>query len=161
MIDYQVKIILEEVIRIRKKKARECSIILTEIENSHQEELEIIQKSNIAYKESGFSEGFLMLDQYCHDQTSKKMWYKARLMVIEYCLTAKEFLFAEQLLIELDELTIKHQLDVWEPQMVSGMLSMMLLCKAKLKRKQSTDSYYQRLVRVNAKQGYEMKSFAC
>ncbi len=127
--------------------------------NGDQKELEVIQQSNKAFKEQGFSKGFLMLDRYCDDQMNKKAWYKARLITIEYCLSAKEFAFAEQLLIELDELAVNHKLDLWEPDIVSNMLSMMLVCKAKLKRKLPTDSYYQRLVRVSATRGYEMKSY--
>ncbi|UZE95107.1 type VI secretion system protein TssA [Alkalimarinus alittae] len=119
-----------------------------------------INASNQAYKDSGFSQGLLLLDQYCNEQMNKKAWYKARLLTVDYCFKAKEFIFAEQLLIELDELALSHNLDVWEPEMVGSMLSMMLICKAKLKRKQSSDCYYQRLVRVNPQQGYEMKSFA-
>lgn len=131
-----------------------------ESEAQGQTESKLIKDSNKAYKESGFSQGFAILDQYCLDQNSKQAWYRARLISIEYCLNAKEFLFAEQLLTELDELTLKHKLDEWEPELVSSMLSMMLICKSKLKRNQTVDSYYQRLVRVDTKRGYEMKSFA-
>ena len=130
------------------------------LEANDQLEAKVINDANLAFKASGFSEGFSILDQYCHDQTRKQAWYKARLLVIEYCFNAKEYLFAEQLLVELDEITLNHNLDVWEPEMVSSMLSMMLICKTKLKRKHAVDSYYQRLVRVDTKKGYEMKSLA-
>ena len=149
------------------KKSEGCSRqpipelgLLTRNNKETNDQAEVINDSNNAYKESGFSEGFSILDQYCQDQTSKTAWYKARLLAIEYCFNAKEFLFAEQLLIELDEVTLNHNLDAWEPEMVSSMLSMMLVCKTKLKRKQTVDSYYQRLVRVDTTRGYKMKSFA-
>lgn len=137
-----------------------CLSIKTEKDPHKQTSATIFEQANAGFKASGFSTGFSILDQYCREQTNKKTWYQARLLTINFCFTAKEYTFAEQLLLELDEVTQAHQLDLWEPEMVSDMLSMMLVCQGKLKRKQISERYYQRLVRVDALRGYEMKSLA-
>ncbi|WP_250657415.1 type VI secretion system protein TssA [Alkalimarinus coralli] len=123
-------------------------------------EAKIIEESNKACKNGGFSDGLSIIDQHCRRQTNKKEWFNARLLMVDYCFSAKDFALAEQILIELDETCVDHSLDQWLPDMVSEMLSKMLVCKSKLKRKNQLDGYYQRLVRINVMQGHEMKSFA-
>ncbi len=120
-------------------------------------EQDVLSVANDALRQHGFLAGLATLNDHCNAQISRSSWFKGRLMVVQYCVTAKEFLLGEQLLDELDEVAERHQLVTWEPMLVAEMLSTMLSCKSKLKRKQELSKIYSRLACLNVLQGYEMK----
>jgi hypothetical protein len=118
----------------------------------------LLVEANHLRREKGFSEGLSRLNEHCDALKSMNDRFSGRLLMAQYCIAAKEFVIAEQLLMELDEISLRHTLDVWDPERVIDMLSMMLECKSKLKRKQEINGYYGRLSRLNIMHAYEIKS---
>jgi len=125
--------------------------------NSTYDEQTVFTEAHNLLRDKRFSEGLSKLDTYCKCIIRRTNWFQARMLMAKYCISAKEYLIAEQLLAELDEISMKHQLDSWEPETVTELLSMMLICTNKLKRKDKSKIYFNRLSRLDVMQAYEIK----
>ncbi len=131
-----------------------------ENKNSCDDEHTVFEMAQSSLKENRFADGLSTLDAYCShvsNVSSRTHWFRVRMLMAEYCLSAKEYFMAEQLLLELDEISVSHKLELWEPEKVIELLSMMLICKNKLKRKQDAKDYFNRLSRLDIMQAYVIK----
>jgi len=128
----------------------------TEINSTYDKQTVFTEAHNLL-RDKRFAEGLSKLDVYCKGMIGRSSWFRARMLMAQYCLSAKEYVIAEQLLVELDEISVKHQLDSWEPETVTELLSMILICTNKLKRKDKSKIYFNRLSRLDVMQAYEIK----
>ena len=135
-----------------------CKPLNEEDTDSCDDEQAILAEANDLLRDLSFSAGLFKLDNYCKRQKSKNGWFRAQMLMAQYCVSAKEHEIAEQLLLELDEVSLNHQLDAWDPETVIELLSMMLICTNKLKRKQEAKDYFNRLSRLSVVQAYAMKA---
>ena len=116
----------------------------------------VVDEAKHLLKDNRFSEGLSKLDVYCNTIKYRKKWFSTRVLMAQYCMSAKEYVIAEQLLTELDEISVNHNLESWEPEIVVEVLSMMLFCSNKLKRKNESTVYFNRLSRLDIMQAYEI-----
>ena len=125
-----------------------------ENENHYDDEHAVFEMAQALLRDNRFADGLSKFNAYCNNLFSRKNWFRARMLMAQYCLSAKEYVIAEQLLLELDEISVSHNLELWEPERVIELLSMMLICQNKLKRKQETKGYFNRLSRLDVMQAY-------